>query len=204
MNLELGWTYKFQFIKGFESLNSVYKLVKMYTYDELLEDGIDLSSSLYALVGKTEVEYEEDAPSYKTQKILKLKHPTSQSRIIYVPVGILAEIPNYNVKSYSKLALALELGIYPNTEDIAYVSNLLQEQLSTMLGFANAPNLIAISQVWLSDDEYQDITSSRENAKQVVNYFSENIKLREINMELTSRINALEQIIIEYQKSNSK
>lgn len=197
--VKTGWTYKFAFRKGFESLNGVYTVVKIYTYEELLSENIQLSSSLYALVGKTETEYERDYVTYefRTHDIYKLVDSSNTHRFIYIPEGLLGEIPNSNVKKYPKIVLMLNMGIFNDTTKIEYVADLIKDQISYEFGITNAPDVVAIQEVWLTDEEYQDIENDRiTEARDVVSYFTENIELRNKISDLSSRLNVLEKKIL--------
>lgn len=200
MNIELGWTYKFTFLKDFIIFNGVYTVIKIYTYAELIAEGINLYETLYSPAGKTETEFESDVVSYKQQRIYKLKNPDNPTEVLYVPEGILSEAPNFSVKKYAKLVVALNVGVYPNKEELDYVKDLLHEQLNTILGFANSPDVIAIQHQWYTDDEYKQLVEDREQAKQVVNYFSENLKLQKTNAELRATIAAYEKLFEDWAK----
>lgn len=201
MNIELGWTYKFKFNNDFTLLDDIYTVLRIYTYSELLEDKIDLNTELYAKVGKTKMQFEADVSTLRNDKILKVQHPEHQDTILYIPTSILSEAPLFTVKKYGRLMVVLNVGVYPNKEDLDYVKNLLHEELQVMLGFANPPDILVTRHQWLTDQEYQELKDEREQNKKVVNYFSENIKLQKINSELTAKINAYEKLFKEWIKT---
>lgn len=196
MNVEVGWTYKFSFIKDFQSLDNVYTLVRIYTYAEILEDSINLAEVLYSLVGKTQEEYEQDANAYKSQRIFKLQHPTVTDTIIYVPASLVAEVPNPFVKQYAKLVVAVNIGVYPNDEELNHVKDVLHQQLAAQLGFADNPDVFSVSHVWLTEEEYNSVVADRENtAKTIINYFSENRKLQKELDQAKERVKQYEEYI---------
>lgn len=201
MNIELGWTYKFKFNNDFTLLDDIYTVLRIYTYSELLEDKIDLNTELYAKVGKTKMQFEADVATLRNDKILKVQHPEHQDTILYIPTSILSEAPLFTVKKYGRLMVVLNVGVYPNKEDLDHVKNLLHEELQVMLGFANPPDVLVTRHQWLTDQEYQELKDEREQNKKVVNYFSENIKLQKINSELTAKINAYEKLFKEWIKT---
>ncbi len=196
MFLKPNWTYKFSFVSDFSSLDGVYTVKKIYAYVELLDDNLSLLPT-YEAVGKTQADLENDVNMYRTQEIYKLVHPEDETIIWYIPEGLFSTVPNYNVKKYSDFAIALRVGIYPDEDKLIYVQNVLQQQLSAMLGFTNGPDIISVGEKWLTDEEYKDAVADREQAaKTVVNYFSENIELRKQIDHLKDRCNAYEEIII--------
>lgn len=198
MHIELGWTYKFKFINDFSSLDNIYTVVKIYSYDELLAEGITLVD-LYTSVGKDEEDLEADLLTkefnYKTQEIYKLRHPEQYEYVIYVPESILSEVPNFNIKKYSNVVIAMNLGVYPGDEQFTAVRDIMTEHLSSQLGYTDSADLITISHVWLTDEEYQEEQAKRDaNKKCVTNYFSECQRLIESNTHLNGIINNYEKL----------
>lgn len=189
MHVELGWTYSFKFTNDFKTLNNVYTVVKIYSYDEFISDNLDLYTLLYSRVAKSYAELEVDVQEYRTQQIFKLRNPDNYEDILYVPEGIIAEVPNFNVKKYAKLVISLNVGVYPNEEELTYAVNSMQEYLQVILGFANNPLITAIRYVWLTDDEYNETIGDREKNKEVVNYYS---KCIELEKEITRQKGTIE------------
>ena len=198
MHVELGWTYKFKFITDFNSLNDIYTVVKIYSYEEFLADGLTLVD-LYTSVGKSESDLENDLLTeefnYKSQEIYKLRNPEQYETVIYVPESIVSEVPSFNIKKYSNVAVAMNLGVYPGDEELTAVREIMSEHMVSQLGYADTPDLITISHVWLTDDEYKEEQAKREaNKKCVINYFSECQRLIESNTHLNGIINNYEKL----------
>lgn len=178
MSVNVGWTYKFTFTNDFSSLNGVYSVVKIYTYDELINDGIDLNDGLYAHVGKTADNLDADVHLYRNEDIYKLVNPDDSAVIYYVPYPILMTIPDPNIKKYAKLVLGVNLGIFDNQDQLTSVISTLQEILSKTVGIEETPQLFSVGHKWLTPDEYSDIEAQRLTAsREVVNYYSETQKL---------------------------
>ena len=72
---------------------------------------------LYTKVNRSEADFEQDLITIREQKIIKLKNPDNYDDILYIPEFIISEVPNYNVKKYAKLVLALPIGVYPGEEE---------------------------------------------------------------------------------------
>lgn len=206
MHVELGWTYKFTFITDFSSLNDIYTVVKIYSYDEFLADGLTLVN-LYTSVGKSESDLESDLLTeefnYRSQEIYKLRNPEKYDTVIYVPEGILSEMPSFNIKKYSNVAVAMNLGIYPGDEELTAVREIMSEHMSSQLGYTETPDLITIGHVWLTAEEYAEEQAKREaNKKCVINYFSECQRLTESNTHLNGIINNYEKLFKSWIETN--
>lgn len=197
MHVELGWTYKFSFISDFSILDGIYTVVKVYSYEEFLNDGLSLASTLYSVIYKdpkdAEAALEEDLLTkefnYREQEIYKLRDPEYYDTVIYVPESIILKVPNFNIKKYSNVVVAINLGLYPGDEDLSSVREIMSEHLSSQLGYMDTPDLITIGHKWLSEEDYNAEQANREaNKKNVINYFSECTRLSNINSQLSSTI----------------
>ncbi len=192
MSVNVGWTYKFTFTNDFSSLNGVYSVVKIYTYDELINDGVDLNEGLYAHVGKTADNLDADVHLYRNEDIYKLVNPDDSTVVYYVPYLILLTIPDPNINKYPKLVLGVNLGIFENAEQLTSVINTLQEILSKTVGITEAPKIFSVGHKWLTPDEYADIELSRVTAsRSVVNYYSEIQKLLKTLSQQQTQIEVL-------------
>ena len=198
MHVELGWTYKFSFIQDFGVLDGIYTVVKVYSYEEFLSDGLSLVD-LYSLVAKSEAELEQDLQTeefnYRNQEIYKLRNPENYTTVIYVPESIIASVPNFNIKKYSNVVVAMNLGLYPGEEDLAAVRSIMSEHMVSQLGYGDTPDLITIGHEWLTEEEYNERHAIREQNKQdIINYFSECQKLTEANTHLSGIIDNYEKL----------
>ena len=194
--LQPGWTYRFAFKSQFSSLDGTYTVVKMYTYPELLKEKLDLYDLLYSPLKLTQEQYEKDCVTYFNEGVYKLISPEDESVIVYAPQSILATIPIYNVQQYSNLAIAFHLGTFKSGEEIQPLLNNLSQEISAALGVDQEPRAITVGKSFLTDDEYSDIVAQRKDRiTSVLNYFSENLKLRKEVINLKARIVKLEEYI---------
>lgn len=177
----VGSTYKFKFKDAFSSLNGIYAVLKIMTYDECVADQIDLLA-VYTSVGKTEIDYDNDLVTLRTDKILKLQS-ISTSSIYYIPMFLGDGEPNVNVRKYLHMALGVDLGVFDNADQVMYIKSTLQEFLDGGLGITSEPIITEITskQVWLTEDEYSVLEAARTTRKNsVINVYTENIKLRKL------------------------
>ena len=207
MQLELNWCYKFCFTDPFDKLDNVYRLTKILTYEEMLNEGITLSS-LYSLVGKTDADLEKDYidKNYANERIYKLVHPTILDTVFYVPKCLLASVPNPSVKEYAKLVVSFNIGIYPGEEDLSYIKNEFGQQLRDYLGYTKDPDIFSISTQWLTDEDYQKTVDERNANKavdengnyKVLSYFSAFKAQEKEILNLKAKVAAYENIITNY------
>jgi hypothetical protein len=191
MQLNVGWIYKFKFNVDFSSLDGIYTVLKIYTYDELLEDGLNLFDGLYTHVNKTESQLDTDSEYYRTQSIFKLVSPTDSSIVYYVPEGICSFVPDHNVKRYPVLALAFKFGACKDAEELTHIKSNVSELISKMFGITDAPLTMTVNDVYLTDEEYSQVVQDRrQNGIDIVNYFGENVELRKENARLAGIIAA--------------
>lgn len=196
MSVYVGWTYKFGFIPDFSSLDGVYSVVKIYSYEELINDGIDLNDGLYSKVGKTPANLEEDISLYRNEDIYKLVDPDNSENILYVPFPILLSTPDPNIKKYSKLVVGINVGPCEDSSELDHVMTTMHEILEKMVGYTQTPQAFSIGSVWMTDSEYADLVAQRQTAsREVVNYYSENLKLLNEISGYKAQIAALTQTI---------
>lgn len=192
MQLKVGWTYKFLFNPEFSALDGVYSIVKIYTYNELLEENLNLYDGLYKHVDKTSEQLDEDVSTFRTDDIFKLVNPDDSEIVYYVPSLVLSNIPDPNIDQYSKLVIGVNLGVCKDEEELEYIKNTINDYIQKMHGLTNEPQVFSIGTVWLTDTEYADVVSQRDHVgKEVVNYFGENIRLR---TELAKRDRIIEML----------
>lgn len=200
--LQPGWTYNFKFKTEFASLDGVYTVVKIYSYNELVKDKISLYKELYEPLQLTQERFEKDAVAYFTESIFKLVDPNDEDNVKYSPESILTTIPGYNLQEYNDVALAFHIGTYQKGEEFQSVLSNISQEISSALGVDQEPRVLVTAKRFLTDDEYLDIQVLRNlNKTSILNYFSENVKLRNENQNLKARIEKLNNYITTIAKS---
>ena len=81
MNVEVGETYKFSFDTDYNTLNGIYKVLSLVSYDQILLDDVDLIESLYGLVGKSDTDLATDLPTIKEEAFYSLENVVSKQII---------------------------------------------------------------------------------------------------------------------------
>ena len=198
MYMDINKTYAFNFKSGFETLNGIYTVTQKLTYDEIILAGIDLIEELYAKVNKDATDWDADLPTYRYNDFYKLEIPTEnvQTEHIYIPEGIIAGYPDPNIHEYAKLTLVADLGQHTDITEIEAIKTEVKELLETNYGIVYEPKIVTYEKEWMTESDYDDIVTARENAKgTIVNYRSLSLELTEQLAEANAKIVALEQII---------
>lgn len=204
MDLKVGWLYRFSFTEYFNKLDGTYTLTRVYTFDELTNDGITIKESLYSVYNVPDTQYAADIPKIISEPIYKLVSVIDPDTTVYVPNCVLSTEPVFSVREYSNLVLAIPIGIYRNTEDLSSVKNAISEEIAATLGEVGDASYIAVSSKYLTENEYADAIKDRENkVKQVLNYFSENVKLQNTVSKQKTQIKALTDIIVSLQNNDT-
>lgn len=194
----VGGIYKFTFIDRFNILSGIYKLAKLMTYDEFLEEGEDLLSKLYEPCGLSKEDLDADLQEIKASKIMKLTNPSihTENSLMYMPLCFMDTTPDHNVKCYYKFGVVAYVGITEDPSTLSEIKNTIKDRAKAMLGIDPDPALITVGEEWLTESDYQQIVSQRKATQSgVLNYFSENVRLEKELTSLKSTLAAYEEII---------
>lgn len=196
----VGTTYAFEFTNNFATLNGIYTVLRVMTYDEMLEDSVDLRE-LYTAVGLTEADLEPQVQLFRADKILKLSSIVN-STIWYIPHPLLNTEPDPNVREYYQLLLALDLGYYEQVKDIEYIKSVINDIAEKGLGLQSNPSdLFSHNSKWMTEIEYNELKDERDTNKQtIINLFSENNRLRDELERVNNLVIKYEQTIVNTQK----
>lgn len=198
----VGITYKFSFAPGYTSLDGIYHVAQILTFQEALQSDISLVDSFYLTAGKTKEDYTNDLAMVRDSKILKLLNPDtlSENSAIMVPLYYLSMVPDPNVKKYYHLSIGFDLGIHDNPEQLSYLVTNLSQQFQATLGITNSsPEIFELESTWKTLDEYKDLEDERKvNITNILNYFSETKRLENEIAKLKSKLKAYEEIIVNH------
>jgi len=177
-----GTVYSFKFKTPLDTLNGIYQVLRIMTYDEMISDNIKLAN-IWVLAGSTEIELENEINTpnseIKSNKILKLQSVKDENIIIHIPYAKLAYEPDFNVKQYHRLIVALDLGVYKNMDEVNYIKNVIDETAEAVLGVKKKSDIFSTNYEWMLESEYNEILKDREKYKStIINLFSENNRLR--------------------------
>lgn len=164
MNLpEIGTACKYTFTAPFVSLNGVYILRKLMSYEQALVDGIDFVEHLYKLAGRTEEDYDAEWTDHRDGRVLMLENSNDPSaKVVYAFDGILAMLPDPMVRRYHELYAAIDLGILASPDDVVHMLAQLNDIAAAVTGTSAAASLFSTKQIWMSEADYQAIDSARQ------------------------------------------
>lgn len=200
MLLNIGTIYKVGFDTGFTAIDDVYQVLQIINHNKLLELEVDLVSTLYTAVGKTQEDYDADKASYLDGYYYELSSMTQTDVSYFVPISIISSMPEIDINKYKKLILTFDIGTFNNTDELSTITTSIQETLTANHGITSSPQLMSYDEVWLTDVEYTAIEDARAAvATGATNYYSEAIRLEQELTQATAKIAALEAIIVALQ-----
>jgi len=162
------YVYEFKFIEPFntDDYNGIYKVLAIYSFDELLINEIDLYSETYEPLGlNKDTDFYPKLPDIKDGKIYKLLKLNEKYEIIkYMPEYLIDGIPVASVKKYYDLAIALHVGIFDKYEEIETLRNDIEELAKYRTGIDTCEAVTySVKEKWMSVDDYLDIENERKN-----------------------------------------
>lgn len=197
--INVGYVYKFVFHSSIESINGKYKLLNIMVLEDLLKLGIDLFKDVLNPIGMTQEDFNNNVlPNLDNKiRIFKLKNVEDVTKTYYIPEFLIIQQPEFGVKPYLRLGLAVNLGVFNNINRIEWIKNEIEDILRGKLGVNKEAIIFATEEVWLTDNEYQEIENERQNnIDNTESIYVINQKLRNEITNLQSLINEYEQLII--------
>lgn len=202
MTPAVGAAYNFTFMVGYNKFDGIYKVARIMTYDEYVDDGGDIDTDFFTPNGKSE-EVETELDNIRSSRILKLVSPDSDddSDPVFAPIYYLNETPDFNVKKYQNIGIVANIGITENVSDVDFIRENITEAVQSALGITPNPKLVVTKETWMTEKQYQEILKSRdESKKKVINYYSENLRLEKALSSANTKIKEYEKLIINLQK----
>ena len=198
-----GVVYKFVFDSGYDCYNGTYRLVKLMTYDEYLNDDGDILVDFYTPNGKDETAVTADLEKLQASKIMKLVSPddADTETVVLAPLCFLTATPDCNVREYQRFGIISLIGITDNVEHLDFMRDALVQLTEASLGISPDPKFMTVGNVWLTDTEYAEEVAKRDDKlKKVVNYFPENRRLERSMSSLKTLLADYEALIVRQQQ----
>ena len=201
VNLAIGKIYRFRFVSEFAKLGwipgdttqpinaGIYKVDGIMSYYDAVTGRIDLFVNLYEECGVPKSTFDADKKRLADTVIYRLVDPTDESRIYFMPQIFIEGQPDASVLKYNKLLMMIDLGIQPNSNTVAELTDtshpavnalnriddmkvLLLKVLEKEYGLApTATNPLIKYSVygysWLTDDAFNSIEADRKTVKAV-------------------------------------
>ncbi len=201
-----GAIYNFIFIDGYDKFNGVYKVVKVMTYDEYLDDGGKLADDWFKPNDKTEDDMQQLLPDIRAAKMLKLTQPDYDdvSTTIYASMYFVAETPDFNVSKYYKFGMISTIGVTKDPTLLNFMKKTFTEIVEATYGITPDVNFVTIKEEWLTDSQYSQLLADRDKDKlKIINYYSENLRLQKQLSQANTAIKEYEKLIANLQSQLS-
>lgn len=197
MIVQLNWRYKFNFVPPFDSYNGIYNVTKIYSFEELIQDRIDLSQ-LYSAANIAD-QYDEDLPLIRVEPIYKLINVRDENNVVFIPQCLIAFEPDATVKKYYNSVVTWNISAFADKEQLEAANDVVSQLIERLFGTEEPPVIIDIGVLWLTDQEYEAIENERKTKKDAAfNWFSENQRILLENEALKVKCTELENIIKSY------
>ena len=202
--LNVGSVYKFIFKSIIENIDDIYKLRNIMTIDDIIEDNIDLFKDNFSNIGVTQDDYNNEIlPNLQNNCIFfKLQRMNNAgnnntNNIFYIPEFLVKYQPIYNVQPYLRLGLAVNLGVFNDANRLDSIKNEINDMLKSKLGIDQPAILFGTNEVWLTDEEYNEIEQDRQDKiNNTSSIYKDKIELEKTILNLQNIINDYEQLII--------
>lgn len=195
----VGTTCKFVLTTKFASLNGVYTVVAVMTYEATIAAGVKYTDVLYTPAGLSSESFTADAPSFIGKDVILVQSPTDTSVTLYFPTPILATIPDPTISRYDDVYLSLHIGMFKDPGTYAWVKGQIEDILSSVTGqtingrwMAN-PNRAQ----YLTDAEYAALDATRQaNIKKITPLTVQIQNQLKLIDQLQAQVDALTQTVI--------
>lgn len=199
----VGVVYGFTFNAGYDAFNGIYKLTKLVTYDQYLEESGNLLTDFYEPNGLEQTDLDRDLPTIRESKIMQLSPPDSLSTEAakYAPLCFLETTPDHHVDKYYKFGIISQIGITANPAELDFMRQAIIEHVEAATGITPDPKLVTLSETWMTESQYADEIAKRDEAKKkLVNYYSENQRLQAQLRDVQTILKDYEATIIKQQR----
>ena len=160
---EAGTTCRFAFTARFASLDGVYRIRAITTFQDALVANTDFVSNLYEPAGLSQSDFDVDYNSYFNDRIAVLESVLDDSVVYYTPESIFQTIPDPTINEYFPLILVVDLGVQKNTQAIYPLLDQIKDLIAASLGTENAFSIVTNPQnkAYLTDAEYSALEVER-------------------------------------------
>ena len=161
----LGTVSAYTFTTEFASLNGIYTLTEILTYNQAIANGVDFIKSLYTPAGVAAAQFITDAVNYTNNNVLLLTPANVKNGIpIYAPVSILAMQPDSMVGCYNKIAIGINLGLFNDQTKLTWIINEINQILTATLGINNPAVLYSLGSEYMKISDFNTQQAQRQAA----------------------------------------
>ena len=193
MIIAVNYTYDFTMTSALSALNGIYTVDSILSYSDMLSQNLDLYALTYKPNNLTEVNFNTDLPSIRTERIIKMTSVLPAATVQYIPEHFFSEVPDGSVQKYYHLGLAVDLGIFADPTQLSALRSDIEETVQAMAGVVNKTVVYTVSNQWMTTAAYANLDTARKAAiNRVSNNFTDKIAL-------ANQVSALKTLIAYYE-----
>ena len=159
-------TCAYQFTTAFASLNGIYTLEEILSYNEAIATGVDFVVSLYTPAGLPATQFTIDASNYVNDAVLYLVPANSSGNAIYAPASVLSMVPDPMVGCYNNIAIGVSLGLFADQTQLTWIMNELNNIIGSVIGVtAPVVKLYSLGTQYMRVVDYDALVALRADAQ---------------------------------------
>lgn len=195
-----GSTCRFVFKERFESLDGIYKVRAVMTFNDSIASGVDYIAGLYTPAGLSQDDFNTDYPTYRGDTVVVLESILDTSIIYYVPQTVFRLVPDPTIREYPPLVLVANLGLHKGTQKILPLIDGIKDLIQSTLGTTDPVRLVTNpnNKSYLTDAEYEELEEARAaNIQELIPPSVQIKQLQDQNLILATKIAAYEALLIQ-------
>ena len=187
----------------------IFRVENITTYYNLVLSGVDIYQNLYLPLNLTPELFEADRKKWMNDDVwYKLVDPTIETRVLYVPIGIIDGIPDGNVTEYNRYHLIIDIGIFGDSDLLTDVVTDINMLMRAKFGIPSSAQLASYDKLYIPDEYYDWLNKVRkqyaknfmqENGNQYYEtlFSDEYNALHKENLELQGKVDTYEKLLSE-------
>jgi hypothetical protein len=206
--VQVNKLYQLNFNAAFASLDGPYNVISILTYDELLDQDIDIKDSLYTPCNVSNDTFNTDSENFSTAKFIKIssvQNTVTDSttgltvpQVWYIPDFILSGEPVFSMVEAQKLGVTIEIGVWKDADQVNLYLTALKDLTDTMMGTIDKlPIVYKTADLFMTDESYNAMVDARNTIIASNPTLHKQIKdLQSQLAELNAKYTALENVFL--------
>jgi hypothetical protein len=139
--------------------NLPYKLISIRSLTEIIHNGQNPFEQYYQLFNVSEEKYNQDVLA----GVSILTFQASSGTLVEVPNSYLTSLPSAGGIPYTNYLVAVDLGLLPDSLDLAYFTSKVQQLAHDVMGMQNAETKIvaASDTIYMSQEDSKAVETAR-------------------------------------------
>ena len=199
MKLTPDHTYKLTFISTFATLDGIYTIQSIQSYNEVVANGIDLFVELYEVVGATDVVFRSDLDDLRKADIIKCVNVVTE-KIHYISDHLLALAPDIYVGRYVDFGLAVNLGYCNDPDTLTTLKSEIDALITATLGVPANAVVYEKTITWMTEADYNAIQAQYDaNITNTSNVYTDRVTLSSTVDAQRVKLDYYENLLIAHQ-----